>query len=136
MSSECAVDTIHTRNPHEQRVLVEHSYCESTVTCRNLPHTITASLQMTQPSESIRQIAVDGVFNYASAVFNDDMLLLKFCDAIKEGNGKQILQCWKAMLIYFQHDKHSNYAKESILLLAAVNAMATPWVAEQITWSK
>ena len=40
------------------------------------------------------------------------------------------------MLIYFQHAKHSNYAKEAILLQAAVNATATPHVASQITWSR
>ena len=40
------------------------------------------------------------------------------------------------MLIYFQHARHSNYAKEAILLLAAVNATATPHVAAQITWSR
>ena len=137
-SSECTVETLtQPRNPHEQRVVMEHSYfhSEPPVT-RRLPHTITGGLQRTQASKSIRQMSVDGVFNYASAVLNDGMLLLEFCDAIKEGDGKWILRCWKAMLIYFQHARHSNYAKEAILLLAAVNATATPRVAAQITWSR
>ena len=40
------------------------------------------------------------------------------------------------MLIYFQHARHSKYAKEAILLQAAVNATATEHVAAQITWSR
>ena len=40
------------------------------------------------------------------------------------------------MLIYFHHAQHLKYAKEAILLLAAVNATATPHVAAQITWSR
>ena len=64
---------------------------------------------------TVRRIAVDGVFNYASALLNDGLLLLEFCDAIREGDGKRILRCWRAMLIYFQHARHSNYAKEAIL---------------------
>ena len=85
---------------------------------------------------TVRRIAVDGVFNYASAVLNDGLLLLEFCDAIREGDGKLILRCWRAMLICFQHARHSNYAKEVILLQAAVNATATEHVAAQITWSR
>ena len=42
----------------------------------------------------------------------------------------------EAMLIYFHHAQHSNYAKEAILLLAALNATATPRVAAQISWSR
>ena len=87
-------------------------------------------------SESVKQIAVNGVFNYASAVLNDDLLLLEFNDAIRGGDGRRILRCWEAMLIYFHHANYSNYVKEAILLHAAVNATATPFVAAQMTWSR
>ena len=135
---ESTVDfSVQARNPHKQRVIREHSYfhTEYPVT-RRLPRSITAGLPRTQASQSIRQLSVDGVFNYASAVLNDGLLLLEFCDAIKEGDGKRILRCWKALLIYFQHAQHSNYTKEAVFLLAAVNATATPHVAAQITWSR
>ena len=134
-TSECSEDILtQARNPHAQRVVMEHSYFQSEPPgTRHLPCTITEGLQRRHPSESICQICVDGIFYYASAVLNDDMLLLEFRDAIKEGDGQWIMQCWKAMLIYFHHARHSNYAKEAVLLLSAVNATATPHVAAQIT---
>lgn len=64
------------------------------------------------------------------------MLLLEFIDAIREGDGIRDNRCWRAMLIYFVHAKHTNYSKEAILLQAAVNATATPHLAAQITWSR
>lgn len=127
----------HSDNPHACRVELEHSYTHvAHRDSRYLPRSITQAAQRCGVPPAIRQIAIDGVFNYASAVLNDGLLLLEFCDAIREGDGKRILRCWKAMLIYFQYARHSNYAKEAILLQAAVNATATPHVSVQITWSR
>ena len=70
------------------------------------------------------------------AVLNDGLLLLEFSDAVREGEGKRILHCWRAILIYFQHAWHTNYAKEAVLLQAAVSATATPPLAVHITWSR
>ena len=128
-------------NPHTSRIATEHSYCPSgsAVTTpsllRNLPGTIVRQGSRAA-SESIRRVARDGVFNYASAVLNDGMLLMEFEDAIKEGDGLRILRCWKSMLIYFHTAGHSNYTKEAILLQAVVNAAATPRVAAQVMWSR
>ena len=125
-------------NPHICRVEQEHSYARVQITpqLRCLPSTIAQVAQRKKPSETVRQVSIDGVFNYASAVLNDGLLLLEFCDAIKEGDGKRILRCWKALLIYFYHARHFNYAKEAILLQAAVEAKATPHLGAQITWSR
>ena len=130
-------------NPHGSRVISEHSYVPSTENIsaynpsfRGLPASITnCSQNELQASCSIRRQARDGVLEYASAVLNDGLLFLEFCDAIREGDGERILRCWKAMLIYFHSANHSNYAKEAIVLQAMVNAAATPRVAAQMTWS-
>ena len=67
---------------------------------------------------------------------NEGLLLLEFKDAIREGDGRRILRCWKAMLLYFFKAKHINYTKEAIYLLATVNAATTSKVAAQITHSR
>ena len=86
-------------------------------------------------SQSIRQVATDGVFAYDSAVLNDGLLLLEFKDATREGDRPRTLRCWKALLLYFHTTNHCNYAKETIRMLATVYALAIPQVATQITWS-
>ena len=127
-------------NPHGRRVQQEHSY-GAYQACppqgRQLPRSITEVTERSDVSaEKVRKTAVDGVFNYASALLNDGLLFFEFIDAIRQGDGRRILRCWKAMLIYFHHARHYNYAKEAIYLLAAVNATATPHLAAQITWSR
>jgi L1 cell adhesion molecule like protein len=83
----------------------------------------------------MRAAAPDGVFNYASAILNDGLLLLEFKDAIREGDGPRILRCWKVFLMYFQYAKHKNYQLEAFHLLAQVSAAASQRIAHQLTWS-
>lgn len=124
-------------NPHADRVEREHSYTiRPVVEHRQLPLTVARHSQRKKASESVKRIAEDGVFNYASAVLNDGLLLLELSDSTKEGDGKRINRCWKGMLVYFQFGHHYNYVKEAILLQAAVHATASPHLAAQITWSR
>ena len=39
---------------------------------------------------------------YACTVMCDGSLFIEFRDAIHQGDGLQILQCWKFMLLYFK----------------------------------
>ena len=138
-NSESADDDalLHERYPHSRHVELEHNYCQAvTPVTQCLPCTITQVIQRGEVSQSVCKISIDGIFNYASAILNDGLLLLEFSDAIREGDDKRILRSWRAMLIYFQHARHTNYAKEAILLQGAVNATATPHLAAQITWSR
>ena len=82
------------------------------------------------------QATPDGVFNYASAVLNDGLLLMELRDAIHEGDGERILRCWKFMLPYFFATGHKKYALEAFNLLAHVHATASPRLAHQIMWSR
>lgn len=126
------------RNPHYQVIAHEHSYSAPPPTPRphRLPSTITQVLDRREAPQAIRRVAVDGVYNYASAVLNDGLLLLEFRDAIREGDGPRVLRCWKAFLLYFHSARHQNYAAEAIRMLSMVNASATPRVAAQVTWSR
>lgn len=76
-------------NPHLQRILLEHRYCKagcvSAVPQRHLPITIRYVLPRPHAAQAIKPATPDGVFDYASAVLNDGLLLLEFKDAIREG---------------------------------------------------
>lgn len=61
-------------------------------------------------------LSQDGVFNYASAVLNEGLLLLELRDAIHEGDGPRIIPCWKFMLLHWRHAGHSKYAHEVVHL--------------------
>jgi len=118
----------------------EHDYSqkqsESCPVIRLLPPSISRTMEKPEAAQTIQQCAVDGVSQYASAVLNDGLLLLEFKDAIREGDGPRILRCYKALLLYYRFAKHYNYCKEAFRTLATVNALATPRVAQQITWSR
>lgn len=124
-------------NPHLCRVMQEHDYIASPpVSFRTLPPSITQKLDRQEASHLIQDKVSDGVLDYASAVLNDGLFLLEFKDAIREGDGPRILRCWKVLLLYFKFANHHNYAAQAFRTLATVNALATPRIAAQITWSR
>lgn len=116
-------------NVHASRIQCKHTYGLVPPQHRHFPPSILDVLPRCHASESVRALAPDGVFNYASALLNDG-LLLEFKDAIREGDGPRILRCWKVLLIYF-HNKF-----EAFHLLAEVSAAALPRIASQLTWSR
>ena len=84
------------KNPHADRVAVEHNYVvmaassETRKRKRKLPQWLQATPDV---SVSVKQQAPDGVFNYASAILNDGLLLLELRDAIREGDGPRVIRC-------------------------------------------
>lgn len=152
------------QNPHVLRITVEHSYslatCSSTNTeptqtqpistsqrqvstseptqkpNRHLPPCITSSADQPHASRDVHKAAPDGVFNYASAVLNDGLLLLEFRDAIHEGDGLRIMRCWKFLLLYFRFAGHTKYAQEALNMQLLLNGSASPRVANQLCWGR
>ena len=84
-------------NPHAAHIQLEHQYGPVPPVARHryLPESITQLVARQQPSEAVRRVAPDGVFNYASAILNDGLLLLELKDAIREGDGPRILHAGK-----------------------------------------
>lgn len=126
-------------NPHVRRIQAEHQYCPPDPDIprrRVLPHSITALPPHQSAGPGTKRAAPDGVLNYASAVLNDGLLLLEFKDAIREGDGKRILRCWKAMILYFRYAGHTNYLSEAITTLILVDATASSRISHQLTWSQ
>ena len=125
-----------TENPHLARIYLEHQYCSVPAQCqqRSLPVTVTSAAARSQASQVVKKAAPDGIFNYASAILNDGLLVFEFKDAIREGDGNRILCCWKMMFLYFQSAGHINYQKEAFQLLASIHAAASPKIASQMKW--
>ena len=101
-----------------------------------MPPSIKEKLDRQEASRSVQETVADGVLDYAAAVLNDGLFLLEFKDAIREGDGPRIMRCWKVLLLYFKFANHHNYAMQAFRTLATVNALATPRVAAQMTWSR
>ena len=127
-----------TGNPHLARIYLEHQYCSVPVQCqqRSLPVSVTSAAARSQASQVVKKAAPDGIFNYASAVLNDGLLLFELKDAIREGDGNRILRCWKMMFLYYRSAGHVNYQKEAFQLLASIHATASPKIASQMKWGR
>ena len=130
-------------NPHVARIAAEHNYLSENATSlqsirrgprkRKLPQWLSDA---PTASHAVKKRSPDGVFNYASAVLNDGLLLLEIRDAIREGDGPRVIRCWKFMLLHWRHAKHTKYSLEALHLLSAVNATATKRIAHELTWCR
>lgn len=56
--------------------------------------------------------ATDGVFTYAVELMSLGLFYLTFKDAVREGNGDQVIHCWKYFLPIFKASGHTNYSVE------------------------
>ncbi len=98
-------------NPHLARIQCDHDYLSTTTRSCRLPRVVREARPRLHASQSVLNTAPDGVFNYASAILNDGLLLLEFKDAVREA---RILRVWKVLIIYFNH---KNYRLEAFDLL-------------------
>lgn len=126
-------------NPHADRVASEHSYAliepshGSMKRKRKLPQW----LMHTPPvSTNVKQQSPDGVFNYASAVLKDGLLLLELRDSIREGDGPRVIRCWKFMLLHWRHARHTKYSLEVLHLIAAIHSTASERIAHELIWCR
>lgn len=118
---------VFSNNPHAFRISTEHTYTTFVPPTRKrlLPAWLQTSSTAAFPSQQVMQTSPDGVFNYARAVLNDGLFLMAFRDAIHEGDGVRILNCWKFMLTYFFSSGHRKYALEAFYLLACTRGSVT-----------
>ena len=84
----------------------------------------------------VQKASPDGIFNYASALQNDGLLLLELRDAIHEGDGPGIIRCWKFMLLHWKHAGHNKYAYEVIELISSIKAASSARIAYELVWCR
>ena len=81
---------------------------------------------------------VDTVHEYAKEL-NDislGLLLMNFNDAVREGDGDQIMRCWRFFLPLFKASDKTNYSIEAFTLLAQEKYILSERMAMQLKWSR
>ena len=78
----------------------------------------------------------DGVYAYGVEMLSLGLFYTLFKDAIKEGNGDEVLRCWKYFLPVFKASGRTNYAIETFLTLYRLQYTLSPRLAHQLTWSR
>lgn len=81
-------------------------------------------------------LSEDGVFNYACRVLGMNLLARNFHDASREGDGDRTIRCWKFLLLHFKVDGRVKYSVEAFHLLAQINALLPPFMANQLKWNR
>eukprot|EP00794_Sanderia_malayensis_P008580 gene8580-9497_t len=93
-------------------------------------------VQENKEDKTCGEMEQDDVLNYAGSRLNLGLLIRNAEDAVKEGDGKRIIRCWRFFLLYFKAYKHHKYAYAAFLLLARVEAISPPAEAEQLVWDR
>ena len=86
------------------------------------------------PDAKISQL--DKVQLYATEVLTLGFLWQIFVESIREGDGNRVMLCWKFLLLVFKAKKHTNYAKEAVILLSQCHCLLSDRLAKQLTWSR
>lgn len=79
---------------------------------------------------------VDARFNYACTRLSLGMLLFNFEDAVKEGDGKRVMRCWKFMMLIFKAYNHTKYAFAALQMQISIKVLLTPRQAESFIWNR
>lgn len=75
-------------------------------------------------------------YSYACETLSLGLLLMEYQDAIREGDGDRVMRVWKYLFLIFKATGHSNYAIEAFTLLCQYHFMLSPFLAEQLKWSR
>ena len=78
----------------------------------------------------------NGIHNYACSFMADLLLVEEFNDAVHEGDGERMLTIWKLLLLNFRATGHTNYAAESVRLIAEASALLTERDAHRLKWCR
>lgn len=114
------------RSPKEQQSFFHNAICEM------LKHNLVLTTMDTDASPD----ASDKVNMYARELLSLGLLMAEFDDAIKEGDGLRVMNCWKFLLLIFKSAKRKNYALEAFYLLAQYHVVFPPRQREQLLWSR
>ena len=75
-----------------------------------------------------------GVQNYALSFLSDLMLVEEFKDVVREGDFNLMLSIWKFLILYFHATGHTNYAFESVNLVAQASSLLSERSAHHRKW--
>ena len=89
----------------------------------------------THPSQAADECS-DLVLEYASETLTLGLFLMEFIDAIREGDGHRIIQCWRFFLLLFKASNRKNYSIEAFTLLCQFHFIFSECMKQQLVWSR
>ena len=75
---------------------------------------------------------MDRVKEYASETLSLGLFHEEFYDAVKEGDGKRVLRCWRFLLLIFKVSNRHNYSIEALHILLQFHFLLPPCQAQQL----
>ena len=79
---------------------------------------------------------MDKVNTYAKVVLELGLLFLELEDISREGDGKRNNVVWKVLLYYFRATGHHKYALQALYRVMQIEALLSPRMSAQLTWSQ
>ncbi len=76
------------------------------------------------------------MLEYGKRLLGFGCFYLEFSDAIKEGDGKRVLRCWRYLLPLFKSSGRTNYSVEVLNMLCQYQYKLTPHQAQELIWSR
>ena len=79
----------------------------------------------------------DHIKSYASEIISLGLFYKEYLDAVCEGDGICILQCWHYMMLIFKaSNKVKYYSVEAFTMLAQYHFLFSKRMAQQLIWSR
>lgn len=113
----------------EERKAILHSVCE-----RIVKRFIKFSFNNFPKSRNHKDD--DEVHNYSCHLLSIGCFYLVYKDAIKEGDGERVLDCWRYLLPIFHNSGRRNYSNEALHFLCQYHQDLPPQQAQQLLYSR
>ena len=97
---------------------------------------ISLNSSLSTTTESTNTESTDSVHLYAKELLSLALLWHQYHDAVREGDGKRVLRCWKFLMIIFKSSQYHHYSKEAVRLLLNHLYVLSPRQRAQLRWSR
>lgn len=89
------------------------------------------------PLANFQEHECDDMYNYQCSFLEYAMIIMNFFDAIKEGDGKRVIRCWKFQLPYLKNDSGSpKYALESLNIFLQIHGLLSAQDSHSLIWNR
>ncbi len=89
------------------------------------------------PVENFQKQENDDMYNYQCSLLEYAMIIMNFFDAIKEGDGKRVIRCWKFQLPYLRNDSGSpKYALEALNIFLQIHGLLPAQDSHSLIWNR
>ena len=77
------------------------------------------------------------MLSYQRSLLDYGLLILNFFDGISEGDGAQVIHCWKFFLMYLKHyGGSSKYSLEALYFMFQIHTLLSPQASHCLVWNR